>query len=158
MIFDSVKQLCMLSVLCGMILTLTPEGGAKRIAELSCAAILVGIVLSSLRAIDFEDYALQNARLKEAEAMISANAEDAGNRLNRLVIEREYKAYIMDKASLLGIDDIEVTLEMRWDLSGIWVPQGAQLSADCSEDAKKHLSVILKDDLGIPFERQRWND
>ena len=98
MIYQSIRQLCALSLLCGAALSVLPEGGVKRVAEVVCTASLIVALVSPLKALDMGTYALESAKRHELETALTVGAEAAEQRLNRLVIEQEYEAYIMDKA------------------------------------------------------------
>ena len=156
MIYTGIRQLCAMSLLCGAALTLTPQGGAKRVTEILCTAVLVLTVLSPLKELDLDAYALSVAKYRETEAELFHKGEEAGERLNRLVIEREYESYIMDKAKNLGLTITEVQIEVEWSLDGLWIPYGAEVHVQGDSTTKDDLGRILRDDLGIPFERQQW--
>lgn len=158
MIFEGVRALCLTSVLCGAALSITPEGGTKKVAEILCAAILTIALLSPFKSFSFDDYALQSAKLHEAEQRIISGAEETENRLNRLVIEQECISYIDSKAKELGIEQMSAVMEMRWDLEEIWVPWAVEIEAVCSREQRDSMSEIIGAELGIPEERQRWNE
>lgn len=158
MIQQGIRQLCAISLLCGAALSMLPEGGVKRVAEIVCTASLILAVVSPLKELDMRDYALETAKLHELETELAAGAEAAGERLNRLVIEQEYEAYILDKAGELGMIGLEAEVEAQWSLDGLWMPWGAELKGECTAEDKKRLSSLIEADLGIPYERQRWNN
>ena len=108
-----IRQLCAMSLLCGAALTMTPEGGVKRVTEMLVTAILAVTLIAPFRTLDLDSYADISARQHEAEAEIFSRAGEAGNRLNRLVIQREYASYIMDKAKNLGMELGSVEVEMQ---------------------------------------------
>ena len=150
MIHQSIRQLCALSLLCGAALSILPEGGVKRVAEVVCTASLIIAIVSPLKA-------LESARRHDLESSLTADAKAAEQRLNRLVIEQEYEAYIMDKALELGLEGLAVDVEVQWSLEGLWMPYGASISGVCSQTGKEQLSALMAADLGIPYERQRWD-
>ncbi len=156
MIYTGIRQLCAMSVLCGAVLTLCPEGSIKRVTETVCTAVLLLALLSPIIGADIDIYALSAARRHEAERELLERADESGHRLNRLVIEGEYAAYIMDKAAQLGLTQVSAKVEARWDLEGLWVPNAAELSAAGEWWKREELQRIIRDDLGIPFERQQW--
>ena len=155
--YQGIRELCAVSLLCGAALSILPEGGVKRVAEILCTASLILAVISPLKELDMDGYALESARLHELESALAQQGQEAGDRLNRLVIEQEYKAYILDKAKELDIDLSSAEVEVQWSMEGFWMPWGAELSSGCSEEDRQRLSRLLESDLGIPYERQRWN-
>ena len=141
--YQGIRELCAVSLLCGAALSILPEGGVKRVAEILCTASLILAVISPLKELDMDAYALQG--------------QEAGERLNRLVIEQAYEAYILDKAKELNIELSGAEVEVQWSLEGFWMPWGVELSSGCGQEDRQKLSGILESDLGIPYERQRWN-
>ena len=155
--YEGIRELCAVSLLCGAALSILPEGGVKRVAEILCTASLILAVISPIKEIDMDAYALESARLHELETSLAQQGQEAGERINRLVIEQEYEAYIMDKARELGVNDLTADVEVQWSMEGFWMPWGVELSSGCSQESRERLSRLLESELGIPYERQRWN-
>lgn len=156
MMQQSIRQLCAVSLLCGAALSMLPESGVKRVAEIVCTASIILAVISPLKTLDMADYALESAKLHEMETALSRDAEEVGERLNRLVIEGEYETYIMDKARELGMEGLKAEVEVQWSLEGLWMPWSAGISGQWAAGDKARLSALIQADLGIPLERQRW--
>lgn len=152
------RELIALSVLCGAALYLCPEGGVKRVLSVLSAALLSMSVLGQLRGFDYDMLAVENARLHEAEQTIAANGEDAARRMNRLLIEREYASWLEQQASALGLAQFEAEIAVEWSLEGFWVPYAAALYGTPTQAQKETLTQMLRDELGIPEERQQWFD
>lgn len=155
--YEGIRELCAVSLLCGAALSILPEGGVKRVAEILCTASLILAVISPIKEIDMDAYALESARLHELETSLAQQGQEAGERINRLVIEQEYEAYIMDKARELGVNDLTADVEVQWSMEGFWMPYGVKLISNCGDSERERLSQLLVSDLGIPYERQRWN-
>ena len=82
---------------------------------------------------------------------------DIGERLNRLVIQEQYRAYIMDKARELDIPMSEVSLELRWSGEGLWLPESASYTSAPGGD-RSALEEIVQAEPGIPIEKQNWSN
>ena len=158
MIKDSVRQLCMLSVFCGAALSICPEGNVKKITSVLVTAGLILTILSPFKSIDFDDYALQTAKLSQREAELSADGAQISRRLNRIVIQQEYESYIMDKAAQLDLNILSLKVGVSWSTDGLWVPYSAEIAADTDEMKQRRLSGVITADLGIPAERQHWHN
>lgn len=146
-------RLCILSVFFGLMLSVAPDGGVKRVMNILCAAILILTVLSPLKQLDIGEYALELAKNRELEASFMDDGKELNDRLNRLVIERECEAYIRDKATAMGID-AKALIRARWDSNGLWIPYEIEL--DCARDERLEAEIIAG--LGIPKERQIWKN
>lgn len=153
---ECVREVCMLSVLFGVLLAVTPEGSIKRISAAVCSAALITAVLSSVKETELSVYREEVARSRERSASITQNAQDSTQRLSRLVIEHECEAYIIDRADSIGISGLSVKVSARWSGEGFWLPESAVLSAACEEGKKALLGEILETELGVAKERQTW--
>lgn len=151
------RELCGLSILCGAALSIAPEGAVKRVLEILCSAALLTALLTPLKGIDLESYALQLAKYKEDEAALTAKGDEMNNRLNRLVIEGECNSYIMDKAKEKGVDVKEAEVELKWSTEGLWYPYSARIVSNAEGAEKAALIDALKSELGIPEERVTWS-
>lgn len=158
MIYACIRQLCILSVFCGAALSVTPEGSVKKIAEIVCAVILILTVIVPLRNFDYESYALELAKYNDREQTLLTDGSNAQERLNRLVIQSEYASYIMDKAKETGIGNAEVEVEAQWDTDGLWVPYSVKFRGAYTESQQKELCSRITAELGIPKERQQWEN
>ena len=156
MIQESIRQLCAVSIFCGAAINITPEGGVRRIMQLLCTAALTMAILSPIKEIDFDIYALETARLREAESAINESAERIDDRLNRAVIEEQCEEYILDKAEELGANVSGENVQAQWSLEGIWVPYSVEIDAPDIGSAKAALESVIENELGIPAERQMW--
>lgn len=158
MIENSARALCAMSLLCGAAMSISPEGSVKKIMSVLCAAALIMSVLMPLKSFDYASYALELAKLQEREQDLQTNGEEINSRLNRLVIQSEYQAYIMDKAEKLGLKAERVKVGVEWSTEGLWVPASAEIDCSGEEKLKKSLSEIISSELGIPPEKQYWSE
>lgn len=159
MIGSCIRRLCALSILCGAALSISPEGSAKRVMNIVCAAALLCAVIQPLAGMDFSEYALELARTEQRRGEFLENSGEINDRLNRLVIQGKYEAYIMDKAAEFGIPMTAVRVEVRWNAEGLWVPDSAKYTCSgCGETEKTALVQTVEAELGIPAERQQWGE
>lgn len=152
----ALRELIALSVLLGFSLYLCPEGGVKLVLTALCAALLGISVLRPFAEFDYDTLALQNAKLRDTEQRITQDAEQAVQTLNRLYVEDEYASYVMNRAAQLGIEGLRAEIEVEWAYEGLWIPCAARLSGAPEPEDRAALSRILRDELGIPAERQVW--
>lgn len=151
-----IRELCALSILFGVIMGIIPEGGVKRITGILCSAILIIVILTPIKSIDIDSYALLLTQYREQEAQLTARADEINSRLNRAVIVEEYEAYIMDKAEELGIDVKEAGVEVQWSTEAVWVPYSVSVTANADISLRRVFEDKLMAELGIPQERVKW--
>ena len=90
------------------------------------------------------------------EQSITRGGEQAAQKLNRLYIEQEYAAYILQRASTLGAELSRAEVTVRWDYEGLWVPESSHVTGNVDPETRRELSRLLRDEVGIPAERQYW--
>lgn len=153
---EILREVSLLSVLFGLITGAIPDRSVKSVTELLCTCILVLCILSPLKELDYDRLSLDLAKFSELEKELTQSAEKERERLNREVIEREYAAYILDKANELGAQTQNVRVTVKWSTEGIWVPWEAYIEYRGEEAAKAPAAERITADLGIPEERQTW--
>ena len=151
------KPVIAISFLSGASLWLCPEGSAKRVTRVLCTALLVAAVAAPLRDFDFDALSLAEAKVNSAQAEILNGGAERENLLRELVMAQNCEKYIMEKGSALGLRDLHATVELKADESGALLPYEATLSALGPPDSVERLQLVIRDDLGIPTERQDWS-
>ena len=155
---SAIRQLCALAVFSGVLMSVMPEGGSKRIAAIGSTAALLLTLLGAVREITPDAFAPELARYRALEQELTERSDEIRDSLNRSVIEGEYEAYICDEAGRLGIPEMEARVTARWDMSGYFLPYEAHLRADADARARLALNARIEAELGIPEERICWND
>ena len=154
---EALRQLCGLSLFCGIALGLMPEGGVKKAASIACTVVLVMTVLLPLGTLDVSQYSLELAKYREMGEHLEERGDAVRDSMRRTVIEQECEAYIMDKAEAMGITVDTVKVRAFWNSEGVWVPESAEIRSACTERERKRLSDVICADLGIPAEKQEWS-
>ena len=154
---EALRQLCGLSLFCGIALGLMPEGGVKKAASIACTVVLVMTVLLPLGTLDVSQYSLELAKYREMGEQLEERGDAVRDSMSRTVIEQECEAYIMDKAEAMGITVDTVKVRAFWSSEGVWVPESAEIRSGCGESEKNRLSDVIFADLGIPAENQEWS-
>ena len=140
------------AVFCALALALCPEGRPKRVLRAACGVVMAAALLSPVVELDMQALPEAIARYGEAARAVA----DGADRLNRTIIERECAAYILDKADALGLSASEASVTARWSEEGFWYPWECRVS--CAEGGRAALSRAIEAELGIPPERQSWEE
>jgi len=154
---DWILGLSAAAVVAAVAVLLTPKGPVERVTRLVCGIMLAAVLVSPIAELDPDILALSLAEYREAAADMTDSLEDTTERLNRKYIEEECAAYILDEARALGMEDGQVEVSAKWG-DGCWVPWEADLSLSGTNIQKNELRGIIEAELGIPAERQNWND
>lgn len=143
-------------IICALADTLMPGGPVKWVGRLVSGLVLSSVLLSPLISLDvnagnrwLERYftGIEN-RSSELEGEISEGMKS--------IIEGECAAYIVDKAAEQGLT-CTVWVTCREE-SGIYVPDRAAVNGMMGEAARAQIALWLEQDLGIPPERQSFDD
>ena len=124
----------MIKILTGVFMTLTLVSPLMRIQIPETDAV-------------FDDFTLQ------AE-MITENAKNSSKSQLSEIIKSKSEAYILDKGEQMGA---EITVQVTLDQSDLPQPAAVLISGRISPYAKKKLSSIIEEDLGICTEAQTWS-
>ncbi len=151
-----IRELCVLSILCGAAMSLAPEGSARRAMSFVCAVVLLACAGSGLKNLDFKEYALELSREREREQSFLQESEETRDALDRFVQEAEYRAYVLELAQRLGVPLETAEVRLRWSTEGLWVPEAIRLSGTGNREQRERLTRRLSADLGIPPEQQEW--
>lgn len=149
------RELCMVSLLCGAALSVCPEGGTKRLMRVLESMVLLAVLANHIAELDLGSYRIETARLHERQQEIIQGAEARTNRLDKLVIEEEYRTYIEKRAEAAGLLPKRIQIRTRWSKEGLWVPESSCIWVSDGQSTRE-LSIILSGDLGIPVEQQEW--
>lgn len=145
-----------MSIFFSLLLALTPEGQSRKITRLACSAAMILQLFSVFGGFSADSFALDLAAYREAGARMGQEAEEASQRISRPVIEQEYLTYIRDKAAEKGLEIRSLSLSLRWDREGLWVPESLTGYYRGEGKSLESLRGLLAAELGIAREEQQW--
>lgn len=142
------------TLLLSVVQTLTPKGSLREIASFVGGLLLLAVLLRPLGSVDLSAVSLNlDAYRQTVEQRQQAELEQEGQKELVGLIEAELESYISDKAADMGLTlRVQVTVEL--DGSGVPAPVSVELTGPRSEA----LSRWLETELGVPAERQVWNE
>jgi len=145
------------SILAALAMQLTPEGPVKKVTGFVCGVMLAGIMLSPVVSVDRSIFSSALADYRQTTEQLTADLEAQENQLVRTYIQEQCRAYILDEAQLLGITDLSCTVKVKWRDES-WVPYEVILYTGAPAEDRRRLEDYLDGELGIPEERQHWNE
>lgn len=137
---------------CAVLTEITPKGGVKTVVRALCGMVMALALVSPFLRSDGELYALNMAKYREKALEISSRSREISDRLSRTIIEEECRAYILDKAALLGADVDEAAVKLKWSSQGFWYPVECSLTGEYSAG----LEAAIAAELGIEPDMQEW--
>ena len=150
---DYIYAIVCASLICGIYIGFSPKKGISSVYIKQLIGIIMLIVLiSPLRSLNFrqlpqwfEDYQ------QDAQAIIDLGQQSANSQRREFITQRA-RAYILDKATSLGLD---ITVEISLD-EEMGCPWEVRLEGAASAYAKERLGRIIAQELAVPEERQIW--
>ena len=142
-----------MTLLLSVVQTLIPKGSLREIASFVGGLLLLAVLLRPLGSVDLSAVSLDLAPYRQTVEQRQAELEQEGQKELIGLIEAELGSYIWDKAADLGLTlQVQVTVEP--DGSGVPATVSVELTGPRSEA----LSQWLETELGVPAERQVWNE
>ena len=141
------------TLLLSVIQMLTPKGSLREITSFVGGLLLLAVLLRPLGSVDLSAVSLDLSAYRQTVEQRQAELEQEGQKELVGLIEAELESYISDKADSMGLI-ILARITVETDGSGIPVPVSVELTGPESEG----LSRWLETELGLPAERQVWNE
>lgn len=151
------KGLIAASVLSAVCTQLGGRGATKKVMDFVCGILMLSVLLSPMLHADREAFADALSNYRAAAAALTEDAEEREKQLLRTYIEQKCGAYILDEAEAIGAALSEVTVRAVWRGES-WIPWEAQLRGTITAEQRAVLGACMESQLGIPPERQRWNE
>ena len=140
------------TLLLSVVQQLVPPGSLRETASFAGGLILLTVLLQPLAALRGADLDLNFQDCRQAVEQQQTELEDRRQAELAALIESATAAYISDKADSMGLAlEARVTAEAA---DGVPVPARVALTGEKSGE----LSRWLETELGIPAERQVWNE
>lgn len=153
---EMIREICFISLASAVACSIAPENTVKTVLNILSSVILMLIILKPMTSLDMSQYASSLAKYREMEQQLTVDAEDMQERLNRLVIEKEYEAYIKDKATEMNIELAEINIKLEWDTHGYWMPVAVEIGYTNKQDEISKMIDLIEVQLGLPEEKQHW--
>lgn len=144
------------AVISALALTLAPRGPGYNAVKLACGAMTVIMLIMPLKGFDIKRYAAFSAQQRYTGERIAESAEEDSLAVKRIIIQGQARAYILDKAAELGIEDADAEVEIAVQGHTPY-PAAARLRGAADDEARRRLTEYMEGQLGIPRERQYWD-
>ena len=133
--------------------TLIPEGIIRKVCAFTGGMILLAVLLQPFLETDMRRFRLDFSEYEEVMETRREELENAGERELAIRIAEQTAAYISDKAAAFGLM-VTAHVETSSGTDGTPIPSAVELEGTYSVP----LMAWIEEELGIPAERQVWND
>ena len=133
--------------------TLVSQEGVKRVLHIAGGVLLIIVMIRPLLGVSLEEVGFSIAAYERDVESLTENFTAQQQEDLSAIIEDEVAAYIWDKTQSMGLT-CEVTVEMKEGEEGVPLPDTVALSVPYHEE----LSAWLEEEMGIPPERQVWQE
>ena len=133
--------------------TMVSQEGVKRVLRLAGGVLLIIVMVRPLLWLSMEEIGLSMEAYEQNVETLTENFTAQQQEDLSAIIAEEITAYIWDKTQSMGLT-CEVAVEMEIGEEGIPLPSTVALSMPYQEE----LSEWLESEIGIPPERQVWQE
>lgn len=142
------------AVVAAMADSLIPDGPVKKVGKLTGGLLIMLAVLQPLGSLDYASFSEILVNYRVQSELYDAALETANIQLIKNIIEEETAAYILDKATELGINcEVEVTCAVKDKTP---YPESVVVSGDLDDGEVRALSGIIEGDIAISLDNQRF--
>jgi len=149
-----IASVVMVTMLLSVSQNLIPEGSIKKIASFTGGLILLVALLQPVLGADLKRLDLHLKDYGTEIEMLQQELAEAGETQMQAIIAERTAAYISDKADTLGLKIMVTVDTMEQGENDLPVPESVKIRGPWSEE----LAVYMENELGIPRERQDWNE
>ena len=137
--------------------SLAPDGSVKKVCRMAGGLALLLAAVGPLLRLDSGILDNMLEEYRTAARSYEETLEEQNHLFYQTVIEGSAAAYIVDKAEELGIScQAEVTFS--YDEEGVPCPWEVTAWGDWTDEAQEALERLLEDDLGVPPQRQHYEE
>lgn len=152
----TILELTVLSVVCGAVISIVPEGGSKKICQVLSTAILIIVFVDFAGQFDLNEHYVQASGLEKIEIEFNENLEDRENVLNGLFVKKECMNFIFEKAAKNSVEISRIEICLSDSEENRFYPHSIEISGSWNEEQRNILAKSISTELGIPEERQNW--
>ena len=152
-----IRSMAGAALICGIALALTPAGRVKSVLKIISGAVMAIALVSPLLGGKLELLPMDISRYRDEADVVAGNAEKEQTNLSRTIIEQKLSSYILDKAQSLGIDDLSLSMVLKWGDEGFWYPYEITLVTNAPPLEVKALATYIEGELGILESRQYFS-
>ncbi len=136
---------------------LSPQGKARKITMFASGFMLMAAMIKPVIGFDFSVFSsavMQYGTMGQEYAVMLNEKNDT---LLKTIIEERCGAYISDKATSLGMENVKIRVRAVKGDGGYPYPYEVYISAKYSQSRKKALTDYLESEFGVPASRQHWS-
>lgn len=138
---------------CGILQMLLSDGTAASLVKLISGLVVSISILSPLIKEEIFQWDLRFEEIMSDSSAVILQGEATASELIQKRIKEETEAYILTKASDMGVD-IGLAVELGNEYPN--VPEKLTIYGDVSPYVKRQLTATISKNLGIPEENQIW--
>ena len=147
-------QVTAAGLICGVVNTLVGKKGSVAASVRAMTVVLMTVTMASplvkLRMTGISDFVND---IRFDGSLYAQQGSEVSKETVADIIKKRTEAYILDKAESVGAD-IRVDVALSQD--ALPIPESVTIFGAVSPTGKRRLQELIRDDLGIPLEAQKW--
>ena len=145
------------SLIAAILIAVSPQGRARKITMFASGFMIMAAMIKPFIGFDFSVFSssmMQYGTMGREYAGLLTVKNDS---LLKTIIEERSAAYISDKATSLGMENVRVKVKAEKGDGGNPYPHEVFISAKYSAGEKRSLTEYLESEFGVPEARQHWS-
>ncbi len=140
MIRNWISAICAVSLMTAVLSAITPNGTPASIMRMSCAFLLVIVLVAPIKKIDFDNFSFLTYKMDEIVNEKTENAVRENEKINNDIIESSIREYICKRAEIKE-KEVEVIYE------------DGEIKKIILYTTKKEAVYVIENDLGVKREQ-----
>ncbi len=146
--------LCAAALLAAIVMGLSEKTPVKRVVTMCCGLLMAAAVFRPIAQVDPAQLSQSLARIRMQAEQMKTGIEVKNRDLVAAIIKEKSEAYILDKASELGIT-LTADVTLGGDMTYPY-PESVILTGRADAQTMLRLERHIEAELGIPKEKQTW--
>ena len=145
------------SLIAAVLIALSPQGKSRKITMFASGFMIMAAMIKPVIGFNFSVFSssmMQYGTMGHEYAGLLTEKNDS---LLKTIIEERSSAYISDKATSLGMENISVMVKAEKGDGGNPYPHEVYIISKYNASEKKALTEYLESEFGVPIVRQHWS-
>jgi Stage III sporulation protein AF (Spore_III_AF). len=145
------------SLIAAILIALSPPGKSRKITIFASGFMLIVAMIKPVIGFDYSTFSSSVMQYGTMGQEYSVMLKEKNDSMLKRIIEERSAAYISDKATNLGMENITVKVGSEKGDGEYPYPYDVHVKAKYSISQKKALSDYLESEFGVPVSRQYWS-
>jgi len=145
------------SLIAAILIAISPQGKSRKITMFASGFMIMAAMIKPVIGFDFSVFSSAMMQYGNKGHEYAGLLTEKNDSLLKTIIEERSSAYISDKATSLGMENVKVKVKTEKGDGGNPYPNEVYISAKYNSSEKKALTEYIESEFGVPVVRQHWS-